>query len=140
MTNNSLRTSLHILLTIAFIVFVVDFFAIEAYMLMTANDVPYWPLIFVFQIPMFALSLIFLFKYMNNPQNKTSISQVYIFLMTVRVFLCLAFLFPWLFDKDESSYPMVGQFFFIFFVLLVAEISLLVRELNQSVQKNEEEE
>ncbi len=140
MTNKKLKRALIVLLTISFIVFVIDFFAIEVYMLVKRNLVPKWPLIFVFQVPLFILSAVFLYRQMDNPENKNKISQIYIYLMTIRVFLCLAFLFPWLVNKDATSYPMVGQFFFIFFILLIVEISLLVRDLNQSVQKNEEEE
>lgn len=140
MKNKKLKRTLLVLLTISFIAFVVDFFAIEVYMLVKHNLVPNWPLIFVFQVPLFLISAVILHKQMANPENQNKISQIYIYLMTIRVFLCLAFLFPWLINRDETSYPMVGQFFFIFFILLIAEISLLVRDLNHSIQKIEEEE
>ena len=54
---------------------VVDFFAIEVYMLVKHNLVPNWPLIFVFQVPLFLISAVILHKQMANPENQNKISR-----------------------------------------------------------------
>ena len=101
---------------------------------------PYWWAIYLVLIPQFLISYFYVLKKASSHRTMGVVGRTYIMTLTLRMFLAIIFLFPWLIVKDETSKPMVGQFFFVFFPLLVVEIKLLVSYLNQSVPEIKEEE
>ena len=101
---------------------------------------PYWWTIYLFLVPQFLLSYFYVLKKAASKATMPEVGKKYVITLTLRMLAALIFLFPWLIVKDETSKPMVGQFFFVFFPLLVVEIKLLVSFLNSSVQDFSEEE
>ncbi|MBD3638292.1 MAG: hypothetical protein HUJ25_13145 [Crocinitomicaceae bacterium] len=99
----------------------------------------YWN--YVFLVPVSALGMAYIAKRYSKSKKITSIGKNYILYTVVKMILSILFLLPWLLNKDESSKPMVIQFFIIFFPFLLVETILLVRLLNTPLDekmKNEE--
>ena len=96
---------------------------------------------YVFLVPVSLVGLAFIAGKYYQSQKITSIGKNYILYTVVKMVLAVVFLLPWLLHKDDSSKPMVIQFFAIFFPFLLVETILLVRLLNTPLDekiKNEE--
>lgn len=96
---------------------------------------------YIFLIPITLLGLYYIVFRFKKSQKITSIGKNYILFTVVKMILALVFLLPWLLNKDETSKPMIIQFFSIFFPFLLVETILLVRLLNVPLDeklKNEE--
>lgn len=99
----------------------------------------YWN--FVFLIPVTFLGLFFIQKRYQKTKKITSIGKNYLLYTTLKMISSFVFLLPWLLNKDETSKPMVINFFIVFFPFLLVETWLLVRLLNSPLDekvKNEE--
>lgn len=89
-----------------------------------------WWAVHLFLIPLTFFGLFFIAKRLKQTQKITSIGKNYILYTVIKMILSIIFLLPWLLFKDDSSKPMVIQFFLIFFPFLLVETILLVRLLN----------
>ena len=100
-----------------------------------------WWLNYLFLVPASVIGLFYIHKRFYRSGNIKTIGKNYILYTTVKMVLAIVFLLPWLLTKDESSKPMVIQFFAIFFPFLLVETILLVRLLNTPLdEKNKNEQ
>jgi phosphatidylglycerophosphate synthase len=127
-------------LSVIVLIFAINFAFVQGAFLTDYIRMPYWWAIYLVLIPQFLISYFYILKKASSHKTMAVVGKKYIMTLTLRMFLAIIFLFPWLIVKDETSKPMVGQFFFVFFPLLVVEIKLLVSYLNQSVPEIKEEE
>ena len=100
-----------------------------------------WFFVYLFLIPVSVAGLYFIQKRYEKSKKITSIGKNYLVYTTFKMILSVVFLLPWLLNKDESSKPMVINFFIVFFPFLLVETWLLVRLLNNPLDekmKNEE--
>ena len=89
-----------------------------------------WWAVHAFLTPLTFFGLFFIAKRLKKTQRTSSIGKNYILYTVIKMILSIIFLLPWLLYKDDSSKPMVYQFFLIFFPFLLIETVLLVRLLN----------
>ncbi|MEO9533759.1 MAG: hypothetical protein ABJG68_02085 [Crocinitomicaceae bacterium] len=134
------KTSLISFFSVILIIWAINFAFIQGAFLTDYIRMPYWWAIYLFLIPQFLLAYFYVLKKAASKKTIPEVGKKFIITLTLRMFAAIIFLFPWLIEQDETSKPMVGQFFFVFFPLLVVEIKLLVSFLNTSVQDFSEEE
>ncbi|MCB9223828.1 MAG: hypothetical protein H6582_06580 [Crocinitomicaceae bacterium] len=100
-----------------------------------------WWLIHLF---MATITLSGFFLISNSEQKSNDIRSVgrsYLLYTSVKVFLAMAFLSPWLIMKEEGTKMFVMHFFAIFFPYLLVETVLLIRYLNAPmVEKTKSDE
>ncbi|MFT5861039.1 MAG: hypothetical protein ACI865_003157 [Flavobacteriaceae bacterium] len=87
----------------------------------------FW-LIYVFMVPMTLGALFIIVKKSKN--SPVAVGKGFFIYMSVKMILIMLFLSPWLFFKDESTRPMVYQFFLVFFPLLFTETYVLIKLVN----------
>lgn len=92
-------------------------------------------LIYYFLVPIEVLGVLFIAKRFHV--KKTSVMNNFMFLMMVKMLGAILFLYPWIYQKDEFTRPFIYQFFIVFFLFLIAEVTFIVRLLAQSDEKNE---
>lgn len=118
--------------------------AINAYLMLSGIfsnfEISDWWMSYVFLIPVTAGGLYFITRSYTKSRKITSIGKNYIAYTVIKMVLSMAFLLPWLLNKDASSKPMVAQFFCIFFPFLLVETILLVRLLNTPLGEKKENE
>ena len=99
----------------------------------------YWN--YVFLVPVSLIGLGIVAHRFKKTEKITSIGKNYIAYTVLKMIFAIVFLLPWLLNKDESSKPMVIQFFAIFFPFLLVETILLIRLLNSPLgEKNKNEQ
>jgi phosphatidylglycerophosphate synthase len=134
------RVSLISFFTVSLILWSINFAFVKGVFLTDYIKAPYWWTIYLFLIPQFLLSYFYVLKKASKKATVPDVGKKYMITLTLRMFAAIIFLFPWLLIKDPTSKPMVGQFFFVFFPLLMVEVKLLVSFLNSSGQDFLEEE
>ena len=134
------KKSLLVFISVLLIIWAVNFAFIQGAFLSNYIRIENWWLVYLILIPQFLISYYFVQKKAGVQAKIPDVGKVFILTLTLRMILALCYLGPWLFFKDETSRPMVGQFFYVFFSLLIVEISLLVSYLNQSVLEIEKDE
>ncbi len=127
-------------LSVIVLVWTINFAFVQGAFLVDYIRLSYWWVIYPVLIPQFLIAYFYVLRKAANQKTLEEVGKKFIITLTLRMFLAILFLLPWLINKDETSRPMVGQFFFVFFPLLVVEIKLLVSYLNQSVPEFQEEE
>lgn len=119
-------------------------FAINGYLMVSGIFSSYqlsdWWMNYVMLVPLTAGGLYFITHSYTKSGKITSIGKNYIAYTVIKMVLSMAFLLPWLLNKDASSKPMVAQFFSIFFPFLLVETILLVRLLNTPLGEKKENE
>jgi hypothetical protein len=134
------RQSLIIFFTVITIGWAVNFGFIQSAFLLDYIYAPYWWLVYVVLIPQFLFSYFYCLKFATKKETIPDVGKKFIIMLSLQGVLAILFLLPWLIYKDASSRPMVGHFFYVFFLLLIVETGLLVRYLNKFVPENSEEE
>jgi hypothetical protein len=103
-------------------------------------NLSFWWLIYAGLIPISLLGLGLIAHVYNKTKKVSSIGKNYMLYTFVKMVFSLLILLPWLINKDETSKPMVAQFFLVFFPFLLVETILLVKLLNTSFdEKNKNE-
>jgi len=92
-------------------------------------------LIYFFLVPVEVIGVWLIAKRFHA--KKTSVMNNFMLLMMVKMLGAILFLYPWIFDKDEFTRPFIYQFFIVFFLFLIAEVTFIVKLLAQSDEKNE---
>lgn len=134
------RKSYFIFFSVITVAWVFNFAFNQSAFLIDYMVVPYWWLVYIVLIPQFLIAYFYTLKFATTKEKIPEVGKKFIITLTIRAGLCILFLLPWLIFKDESSRPMVGHFFYVFFLLLTVETGLLVSYLNGSVQEIKEEE
>lgn len=57
--------------------------------------------------------------------------------MIAKMLGAIFFLSPWIFEKDQFTRPFIYQFFTVFFLFLIAEVTFIVKLLQDSDEKIE---
>jgi len=92
-------------------------------------------LIYLFLVPLEYLGILLItwrFK-----KQKTSAMNNFMLLMLAKMLGAIFFLSPWIFERDQFTRPFIYQFFTVFLLLLIAEVTFIVRLLQYGEEKNE---
>jgi hypothetical protein len=92
-------------------------------------------LIYLFLVPLEYLGILLItwrFK-----KQKTSAMNNFMLLMLAKMLGAIFFLSPWVFERDQFTRPFIYQFFTVFLLLLIAEVTFIVRLLQYGEEKNE---
>ncbi|MGB1102351.1 MAG: hypothetical protein ACPG21_01860 [Crocinitomicaceae bacterium] len=92
-------------------------------------------LIYLFLIPIEILGLILITS--RHKKKSTSVMNNFILLMIAKMLGAIFFLSPWIFEKDQFTRPFIYQFFTVFFLFLIAEVTFIVKLLQDSDEKIE---
>ena len=134
------RQSLIIFFTVITIGWAINFGFIQSAFLLEYIYAPYWWLVYVVLIPQFLYSYFYCLKFATKKETIPDVGMKFIKSLSLKALLAILFLLPWIIYKDASSRPMVGHFFYVFFLLLIVETGLLVSYLNKFVPDFKEEE
>lgn len=92
-------------------------------------------LIYLFLIPIEILGLILITS--RHRKKSTSVMNNFMLLMLAKMLGAIFFLSPWIFERDQFTRPFIYQFFTVFLLLLIAEVTFIVRLLQYGEEKNE---
>lgn len=92
-------------------------------------------LIYLFLIPIEILGLILITS--RHKKKSTSVMNNFMLLMLAKMLGAIFFLSPWIFERDQFTRPFIYQFFTVFLLLLIAEVTFIVRLLQYGEEKNE---
>ena len=140
MTTNLLKRSLPILLAFAVVTAVVHYYVIYDTDLgqLIKND---WWTIHLLLGPLTVIGFLFFAIRMNRSGYPEGFGRGFLLYTVIKMTVILAFLFPWLIQRDEQATEFCMHFFAVFFPYLLIETILLVRFLNQPFgEKSENDE
>lgn len=127
MTSKYLRGAITTLFVVALALACLHYGLVENVLPAVYARTPYWS-IYVFLVPLSLL--VILVSAWVHKMDRSAVGRTFFIFVFIKLFGSIAFLAPWLFWKDESSTPMVYQFFAAFFPILFVEVKQLVTLLN----------